>query len=704
MKSAQVWLAFSIFLLTQFLPGQFAVGQDASKEVGADATLDADAFTEVDPPPIRRIVNFNAGLSQMTHEGEVEGNQKIRMRFSEHDVDDVLKSLVFQDLGGGKIRSVEYNPAPDAQDVAASNLGPAMTLAQTLQEYRGEQVEIETKTKTHTGAILSVENRQTENSFIETLTIVNDEGFVSIPINEFVRVNFVDEKLRKEFNLAMTGLKKARMANTKEIVLLFEGQGKRKVRFSYNVDSPIWRMTYRLDLGPEISVLQGWAHIDNVTGVDWKGIELDLRSGRPKTFHVDLFAPVLAERMAVGLNVFDIPSDKLLITKFDDGGGNFGPGDSGFGAGAGGGLGGGGLGGGGFGGGGLGGTFGGSNPPAKKSEGMDISSSMSSAGQVGRSNKMVRFQLAEPVSLNAGRSAMVPILKQEIPVGIYSMFVGDQSQNGALHVAQIENKAGNPLIPGPVSIYRDGDFLGDGAMPRIEVGQTEEFEYGRDLSVAMSVKKPKAKNKIQSVRMIEDKIHVDFITIKESLFQFKNEDNLARKFLLKTPLIENNVTPEPTELVSGVGTYKLDCDAKQTMEQKITQTKPTTEIKKLQDVTSMDLAKWRKEDVPIDQACIDLLEKIFVAKQKVDEISNELANKDRKAQEIVGEQTRITDIVKVLSVNSKAAEPYLKQLAETEKELAKVRKEIEDISQKRVEARAKVETLVAPNILRGPNR
>ena len=149
--------------------------------------------------PVKRIVMFNSGLSQIVHEGKIDGNRRVNMRFSGHDVDDVLKSLVFEDANDGTVRSVEYNPAPDNQDVAAQNLGPAMTLAQTLQKYRGEIVEIKTGVSTLKGAILSVENRQSRDTFIETLTIVNEQGFVSIALNDFESINFENEKLREEF-------------------------------------------------------------------------------------------------------------------------------------------------------------------------------------------------------------------------------------------------------------------------------------------------------------------------------------------------------------------------------------------------------------------------------------------------------------------------------------------------------------------------
>lgn len=699
MTSAHVRLlvAFNFLLVFFVAEASLLCGQQRTEKPSSVPSGAEDSFTEAEPPPIRRIVIFNAGLSQMTHEGVVEGNQRIRMRFSEHDVDDVLKSLVFEDRDGGKVRSVQYNPAPDAQDVAATNLGPAMTLAQTLQEYRGEQVEIETKTRSYTGSILSVENRQTENAFIETLTIVNEDGFVSIPVNDFVTINFVDKKLKEEFNLAMSGLKKARMANSKEIVLLFEGKGKRRIRFSYNVDSPIWRMTYRLDLGDELSTLQGWAHIDNVTGIDWTDIELDLRSGRPQTFHVDLFAPVLAERMAVDLDVFDIPNNKLLITK-STGGRNF-RGDDGWGDG---GMGGGGFGGGGFGGGGFGGG-GWFDGPAKSreadagegEEAMDIGSALESFGQTSRSNKMVRFKLKEKVTLKAGRSAMVPILKSEMPVGVFSMFVGSQSQDQAQHVARIENKTDNPLIPGPVSIYRKGDFLGDGALPRIDVGRKHEFVYGRDLSIGMMVKRDKPVTKFDAIRMVDNEIYIDTTQLISTTFTFKNDDNLPRNVLLKTPLLESNVTPEPAELENRIGTYTLECQANQTLEQKIQQRRVETKKVTARTIAPEEIAKWQKEGVVIDQGVIAAVNRVTEARTKLDKVSSEKQDAERVVSEIVAEQRRITDIVKVLSPNATAAAEYLKRLSQSEKELSEARQKL-----KEVEKRLKEERIDYENLLR----
>ena len=85
-------------------------------------------FTDQALPPLRRVVFYNSGVAHMQHRGKVDGRTRLAIRFSSHDVDDVLKSLVFEDQGGGHVRAVEYQPAPNPEDVAANSFGP-MTLA-----------------------------------------------------------------------------------------------------------------------------------------------------------------------------------------------------------------------------------------------------------------------------------------------------------------------------------------------------------------------------------------------------------------------------------------------------------------------------------------------------------------------------------------------------------------------------------------------
>ena len=75
----------------------FALGQEEKPDMENSAEL-----------PIRRVVMFNAGVAYFEHEGEVSGEAQVDLKFNVRDINDLLKSMVLQDQGGGRISTVTY--------------------------------------------------------------------------------------------------------------------------------------------------------------------------------------------------------------------------------------------------------------------------------------------------------------------------------------------------------------------------------------------------------------------------------------------------------------------------------------------------------------------------------------------------------------------------------------------------------------------
>ena len=253
-------------------------------------------------PPIKRIVLYNSGVGQLQHEATVDGKQKVRLNFSIDNVSDALKSLVISD-SGGSIRGIEYKPAPDPADIAAETIGRPMTVAQLLQSQRGETVSLTLGTKSVTGKIYGVEQRMDESGAHDTLVLFGGQGFRTVDLAKVESFKFDKKSLSDQLMLALEGTVRSKQADEKPIDLLLNGQNKRTVQIAYVVDMPIWRMSYRLALNDNECELQGWAHVDNATGVDWNDIALDLRSGKPQSFRTDLFNPIAAERTNVGTSI-----------------------------------------------------------------------------------------------------------------------------------------------------------------------------------------------------------------------------------------------------------------------------------------------------------------------------------------------------------------------------------------------------------------
>src|SRR5262249_41097701 len=64
------------------------------------------------PLPVAQVILFSSGVGYFQREGEIDGDTQVDLTFPATDINDLLKSLVLQDLGGGKVSAVSYD-SPD---------------------------------------------------------------------------------------------------------------------------------------------------------------------------------------------------------------------------------------------------------------------------------------------------------------------------------------------------------------------------------------------------------------------------------------------------------------------------------------------------------------------------------------------------------------------------------------------------------------
>src|SRR5439155_1010595 len=255
--------------------------------------------------PITRITLYSNGVSYVQREGHVEGDALIPLAFPVQDVNDLLKSMVLQDLGGGHVSAVGYDsqdPIDKTLDGFAIQLAGNPSLAKILYQARGELVQVFSPSPSHSaaGKILGVEVKPAggkDAAAVEILNLWCDEGVRSIPLAEARQIKFLNPTVEREVQRALEVLAAGHDSQKKSVSLHFTGSGKRGVRVGYVVESPLWRTSYRLLVNKDGKpFLQGWALVQNPTGEDWKDVRMALVSGRPISFKMDLYQPTYAQR------------------------------------------------------------------------------------------------------------------------------------------------------------------------------------------------------------------------------------------------------------------------------------------------------------------------------------------------------------------------------------------------------------------------
>src|SRR5579864_2151521 len=262
--------------------------------------------------PLTQVVLFSSGVGYFQREGDVEGPARIDLQFPIGDVNDLLKSLVLQDMGQGKIGAISYDgqdPIEKTLRSFAVDLTGNPTLGQLLNQARGEKVEVVMQANavnqpgTLSGVIMGMESEMQPSGpsavhEVHLLNLACAEGMRSVNLREVQRIRFLNPKMQAELYRALEVLAGSHDALKKTVSLNFKGDGKRKVRVGYVAENPIWKTSYRLSLDKQIQ-LQGWAAVENVTDEDWNDLRVVLVSSRPISYQMDLYPPLFMPRPVV---------------------------------------------------------------------------------------------------------------------------------------------------------------------------------------------------------------------------------------------------------------------------------------------------------------------------------------------------------------------------------------------------------------------
>jgi hypothetical protein len=311
MRRKWVW-GLTVVMAASF--GVWWLGVSTAQQVGNGGLPKKDA---VDPLPIKQVILFNSGVGYFQREGDVQGDARIDLSFPTSEVNDLLKSLVLQDLGKGRISTVNYDSQDPIDKILRSfalDLNNNPSFAQILNQARGEKIELNLLDKDKqlklTGAIVGMEIKRKpagKDQVVdaEYLNLSDDSGLHSIPLDAILGVRFLNPLLESEFQRALRVLASSHDTQKKVVSLGFSGQGKRAVRVGYVVERPIWKTTYRLRIEPDGKVsLQGWALVENTSDDDWNDVRMVLVSGRPISFKMNLYEPLYLPRPTVEPELF----------------------------------------------------------------------------------------------------------------------------------------------------------------------------------------------------------------------------------------------------------------------------------------------------------------------------------------------------------------------------------------------------------------
>ena len=636
---------------------------------GQRAEVPAD-FGAYEQLPLSRVVLFTSGVGYFQREGTVNGDTDLDLYFKTKDINDLLKSLVVQDLDGGLVRGVTYS-SRDPLDRTLKSFAIDLTgnpgLARILAQVRGEEVELLTSQRL-TGTVVGVESRPTgEHTAADFLNILTDEGMRSIDLDMVRSVRFLNPRLQEELDQALSLLAESLSAELKRITIGFLGEGSRRVRVGYLLEAPLWKTSYRLVLGEgQEHFLQGWAIVENTTEEDWRDVSLSLVSGRPISFIMDLYRPLYVPRPTVELELYSsiVPQryqEDLGMTQEPEAPAlkeRAAPSRATAGA----------------------------EPGLGEGEGflrdeLDLSQGVSPAARAVEVGTFFRYLIRHPVTIPRQESAMLPIVNSNVEGERISIYNRSVQAKHPLHGLKLKNTTGFDLMGGPLTVFEQGGYAGDAQIDALPSGAERLMSFAVDLDTEVAVSSRSVPETLLSVRIVKGTLISTLSQRAESTYTIKNSDDRARSVLVEHPL-----NPD-WDLVAPVGAEETTRSSYRFLV-KVAPAK-TEELLVAQErridrsvlLTNLDddrityFISARSVDRRVKQALEGLAER----KTALSRTMNQREEEERRVNSIHREQSRIRENMARLEKTSDLYKRYMSLLDEQEDLLEEVLTKIEDL-------------------------
>jgi hypothetical protein len=526
----------------------------------AASTEGRTALVEV---PVRKVMLFSSGVGYFEHLGVINGNSNTELRFKTNQINDILKSLVLQDLDGGRASIVVY---PSQEPLAKTlrsfqvDLSNNPSLAELLAQVRGSQVNVTIQAEHLQGTILGLEKKPKtagdHGAIVEVwvLNLIAGGTVRSVLLDEVQRIELEDVQLQEELHKALLALAQARDQAKKPMFIRFEGVGDRRVQMGYIVEIPIWKTSYRLLLPEnpeEPAKIQGWAIVENQTDNDWTDIQLALVSGRPISFVQELYAPFYLARPVVKPELYGSLRPQTYESGLEPPAGAdaehatpAAPPKPGMRA--------------------LTGEARGRTPLESKSaaasesmstdQPLDPTASVIAAAAAGQVGELFQYTVGH-VSLPRQRSAMLPILTDDIAVERVSIYNRSVLAQHPLNGASVKNTTGKLLLQGPITVFDANTYGGDARIDNVPPGQKRLISYAIDLQVQVNAENQQQESSVQTGKLVKGVLQLTRKNVLMQDYTMENKADRDKVLIIEHPVRKGWKLVENPELLETTDTW-----------------------------------------------------------------------------------------------------------------------------------------------------
>lgn len=616
---------------------------------------------------LKRVALSTGGVGYFEYQAEVVGAADLTLEVRRDQVDDVLKSVVVYDdksvvgsvsLPGADAADSAFREAPFSADDLASP-------AALLQALQGAEVEAYGPQAAR-GRVLSVtpETVQLPNGggIVQRhrLALNTAEGVRQVILEDAESLRFSDPKLQAQLDAGLQALATQAKRERRRLTVHIraDNNAERTVRVAFVAAAPLWKASYRLTLNPKAAdkgALQGWAVLENMSGEDWRDVDLTLLSGAPATLRQALYAPYFIDRPeapvevagrilpppdggAVAFQGADVGRAMPLAAPPPPGAPAPAP------------------------------AMAKSAAPERRAAELDVAAVAPAADAV-----LTAFRIPTPVSAPDGGTLMVPIAAADYPVERLAVYQPGVHPRHPLAALRLTNQAPTALPPGVLTVYEALDgapaHVGDARLSILPAGDSRLASFAVDQAVTVD-RSDQPGRAISRVQIADGVMALSVIDRQTSHYAIAGAKDGPRKLVIEHPRRAGWELAGGQQAETTVAAYRLPIDipAGETVKLSVTLERPRLERITLADLPP-DALLAQAQSVELPAEARQALGELAKLRVVLADAERRVAGLEQAREEQVKEQERLRDNLAALAAAADLRKRTLAKMGEAETRL-----------------------------------
>lgn len=641
---------------------------------------------------LKRVLLSTGGVGYFEYEALVTDNADLTLDVRRDQVDDVLKSLVVFDHGGGvasvrlagrdalaeRFRDYPFTPEDltEPARLLASLQGALIRIAGPRQ-IAGRVLAVVPERQALPDGLGTVERHR--------LSIKTADGVAQVVLEETESIQFDDPVLDAQVDDALATLAAHRRKERRSLVIASRGTGERQVRVGMVVAAPLWKASYRLTVGDDTRPgrAQGWAVLENMSGQDWDNVSLTVVSGNPVTFRQALYQSYYVARPEVPVEVLG-----RVLPGADTGAVP-------------------------------------ASPPAAQPMRIADSRAMQKmmadqpmaemalsatavadpapmsggAMAVSRdaSTAQVRFHVAEPVSVRHGESVMIPIVDQTFEAARIALYQPATHASHPLAAVRMRNDAASALPPGVMTLYeldrRTGAaYVGDAQLAPLPAGDSRLLSFAVDQDIRID-QDHQSERIITGASASRGVFRLKTVASQATTYRFKNSGATDRTLIIEHPRQAgwSLVDPAETDPDMTDTAYRIPvaAPAGESARLDVVLERPITEEMRLTNMALHHFQTYMR-DTQLSRQAREAFGALAQMRGEADRLQNALSAGEAERSRIHEDQARLRENLQAVRPDTDLYGRYVRKLDQQESRLETLDRDTEAARQSWRAAEAKL--------------